>query len=415
MNVTMKRGVAMLGILAMTATAAGAQQARVGPKWVAWVGCWTASPAGESAFVPAPASGPVVCITPSASGDAADFTTVDSGKVVSTQRIDASGVEARVDATGCTGTQRANWSADERRIYLRSASNCNGVNSTTSAILAISASGEWLDIHDVKSYGSDNVRVARYRDAGIPAALPAQIASVLRERGVGVEAARMAAGGDVGPTAVIEASRAADSLVVAAWLTEREQHFHVDAKTLVQLAEAGVPGAVTDVLVAASNPGVFQFARAAQPEDRGTTIYTDAGGRRRRVSAMGEPYDPWSWGSLGYGYPIGYGYGSLGYGRYGYNGYGYGYGGYYGGYVPPIVVVTSGTQSRGQMVKGRGYTQTQGSSTGSASERPRSTYTPPPPSTSSSGSSASSGSSSSGSSSSGSSSSGGSRTAKPRP
>jgi len=406
MNVTMKRCVAVLGILAVTTTAAGAQQTRVGPKWSSWIGCWTASPVGESAFALAPSNGPIVCITPSSSGDAADFTTLDSGKVVSTQRIDASGVEGPVDATGCTGVQRATWSADERRIYLRSSSTCEGVKSATSAILAISASGEWLDIHSVKSYGSDNVRVARYRDAGIPATLPEQIASALRDRGSSSETARMAAGGDVGPTAVIEASRAADSLVVAAWLMEREQHFNIDAKTLVQLAEAGVPGAVTDVLVAASNPGVFQFARAADQNQRGEAIYANAG-ERRRVSAMGVPYDPWSWGYRGYGaYPLGYGYGALGYGRYG--GYGYGYGGYSGGYVPPIVVVTPGqAQSHGQMVKGRGYTQTQGSSTGTATERPRSTYSPPPPSSSSSGSSSSS--------SKGSSSSGGSeRTAKPR-
>jgi hypothetical protein len=404
MIVTMKRCLALLGILAVAATTAGAQQARVGPKWVAWIGCWTASPPGESVFVPAPSSGPIVCITPSASGDAADFTTIDSGKVVSTQRIDASGAEGPVDATGCTGVQRATWSADERRIYLRSSATCDGAKSSTSAILAISASGEWLDIHDVKSYGSDNVRVARYRDAGIPATLPEKIASALRDKDASA-AARMAAGGDIGPTAIIEASRAVDSLVVADWLMERDQHFSVDAKTLVQLAEAGVPGAVTDVLVAASNPGVFQFARAGQPEDGGNVIYADAG-RRRRVSAVGVPYDPWSWGSLGYGYPAGYGYGSLGYGGYGSYGYGNPYG-YYGGYVPPIVVVTNGqAQSRGQMVKGRGYTQTQGSSSGTASERPRSTHSAPPPSSSSSGSSASSGSSSS--------SSGSGRTAKPR-
>ena len=402
MNVTMKCCVAALGILAVTATV-GAQQASVGPKWQGWIGCWTASPAGESAFAPAPPSGPLVCITP-ASGDAVDFTTLDSGKVDLTQRIDASGAERPVEMKGCTGVQRATWSADERRIYLRSASTCDGVKSTSSAILAFTAAGEWLDVHSVKSYGSDNVRVARYRDAGIPATLPAQIASALRDRSTSVEAARIAAGGNVGPTAVIEASRAADSSVVAAWLMERGQRFDIDAKTLVQLAQAGVPGAVTDVLVELSNPGVFQIARAAPQGENGDPILYPAQ-ERRRVSAMGVPYDPWSWGYLGYGYPT-YGYGSLGYGRNG----GYGYGGYSGGYLPPIVVVTSAqAQSRGQMVKGRGYTQTQGGSSGSASERPRSTYTPPPPSPSStSGSGSSSGSSSS-------SSSGSERTAKPRP
>src|SRR5205823_1570466 len=135
---------------------------------------------------------------------------------------------------------------------------------------------------------------------------------------------------------------------------------------------------------AVSNPGVFHLARAAEPNAYGDPILATTA-QRRRVSVTSTPYDPWSWGYLGYGgYPLGYGYGSLGYGSYG--SYGYGYGGYSGGYVPPIIVVTSPqAQSRGQMVKGRGYTQTQGGSTGSASERPRSTYNPPPSSSPSSG------------------------------
>ena len=415
MNITMKHCVAALGILAIASSALPAQQtsAAAGPKWQGWIGCWTAAPAGESAFAPAPASGPVVCITPSL-GDAVDVTTLNEGKVVSTQRIDASGADRPVDAKGCTGVQRARWSSDERRIYLRSESTCDGLKSTTSGILAMTASGEWLDVRGVTSYGNTNVRVARYRDAGIPAAIPTEVANALRERSGSSEAARLAAGAAVGTTAVIEASRAADSAVVAAWLLEREQRFSVDAKTLVKLADAGVPGAVTDALVAVSNPQVFHFARASDQvalADAAITTPDDRPLERRpRVSAMGIPYDPWSWGYSGYGYPFGYGYGSLGYGGYPGYGYGTGYGyGYYGGYAPPIIVVTDAqAQSRGQMVKGRGYTQTQGSSSGTASERPRSTYNPPPPSSSSSGSSSSS---SSGSESSGSS----SRTAKPRP
>jgi hypothetical protein len=354
-----------------------------------------------------------VCITPSL-GEAVDVTTLNEGKVVSTQRIDASGADHPVDAKGCTGVQRARWSNDERRIYLRSESTCDGLKSTTSGILAMTASGEWLDVRGVTSYGNTSVRVARYRDAGIPAAIPTEIANALRERSGSSEASRLAAGAAVGTTAVIEASRAADSAVVAAWLLEREQRFSVDAKTLVKLADAGVPGAVTDALVAVSNPQVFHFARVSDQvalADAAITTPDDRPLERRpRVSAMGLPYDPWSWGYSGYGYPFGYGYGSLGYGGYPGYGYGTGYGyGYYGGYAPPIIVVTDAqAQSRGQMVKGRGYTQTQGSSSGSASERPRSTYNPPPPSSSSSGSSSSSSSASESSGSSG-------RTAKPRP
>ena len=406
MIVSMNRCVAALGLV-VVATTASAQQARVGPKWAGWVGCWTTSAPGA----PAAENGGVVCITPSAQGgDAVDVTTIDDGKVVSTQRIDASGAERALDAKGCSGVQRAAWSADERRVYLRSSSTCDGLKSTTSGILSMTATGEWLDVRGVSSYGNQNVRVARYRDAGIPASVPAEIASALRERGAGVESARVAAGAPIGPPGVIEASRAVDSTVVAAWLLEREQRFALDAKTLVQLAEAGVPGAVTDALVAVSNPSAFRFARASQQSD---VITTDAPTTARRVSATAFPYDPWTWGSLGldYGYRYGYPYGS----RYGYGGYGYGYNnGYYGGYAPPIIIVNGSnaqTGSTAQMVKGRGYTQTGGSPTGTARARPSGSTPARSPSPSPSGSS-SSGSSSGGSSSGGSSSEG--RTAKPR-
>ena len=68
---------------------------------------------------------------------------------------------------------------------------------------------------------------------------PAEIASALRERGAGADVARMNVGARVGATAVIEASRAADSAVVAAWLLEREQRFDLDAKTLVPMIADG--------------------------------------------------------------------------------------------------------------------------------------------------------------------------------
>jgi hypothetical protein len=404
MNVSMMRSVAALGLAAL-ASNVQAQESRVGPKWAAWVGCWTSSVPGAPA-----ADGGVVCITPAAQGgDAVDVTTITDGKVASTQRIDASGVERPLEAKGCTGVQRAAWSADERRIYLRSSSTCDGLKSTASGILSMTATGEWLDVRGVSSYGTQSVRVARYREAGVPASLPAEVASALRERGAGVEAARVGAGAPIGASGVIEASRAADSSVVAAWLLEREQRFTVDAKMLVQLADAGVPGAVTDAVVAVSNPSAFRLARASQQSD---VIVTDAPRSGRRVTAMAQPYDPWMWGSLGldYGYRYGYPYGY----RYGYAGSGYGYGynnGYYGGYAPPIIIVTSGSQSApGQMVKGRGYTG--GSSEGAtARERPsQDTYRSPPPSSASpsSSSSGSSGGSSSGSSGST------ERTAKPR-
>ena len=406
----LQRSVVALGLVLMVAAPLSAQEARIAPKWLGWVGCWTASVPEVSAIATPAENGTFVCITPSArGGDAVDVTTIGDGKVVSTQRIDVSGAERPLEAKGCTGVQRASWSADERRIYLRSTSKCDGLESTTSGILSITSSGEWLDVRGVSSYGSTNVRVARYRDAGIPASVPAEIANVLRAREDATRSARINAGAPIGPRAIIEVSHAADSTVVAAWLFEREQRFRLDARTLVQLAEAGVPGTVTDAMVAVSNPGAFQLARV--PE-QGEVIEAETLATRRRVAVRGMPYDPWTWGSYGldayrYGYPYGY--------RYGYGGYGYGYGygynnGYYGGYAPPIIIVTDRTNvtPAGQMVKGRGYTQPGGSSTGAtARERPSQSSQPSPtPSSSGSSSSGSSGGSSSGSSE--------GRTAKPR-
>jgi len=200
--------------------------------------------------------------------------------------------------------------------------------------------------------------------------------------------------------------------VVEAWLLERGQRFALDAKTLMQLADAGVPARVTDAMVAVSNPQQFAVAHEApatqynRPDDEVT-------GRRIPVFLAPPPYDPYGWGysPYGYGYP---------YSGYGYNGYGYGYGGYYG--YPyfggaPVIVAPGGNVpggGGGRMVKGQGYQPGVGASSTGRTARPRNQ--PTPSDTRSSGSSTSSGASSSGSTSSGSSQPASTtRTAKPRP
>lgn len=399
----MKRTAVGLGLVALTASAAAAQQASAGPKWQGWLGCWTPAPSAEAIFE-TPANGMFVCISPTASPDVVTFTTIENGKQVSQQTVDASGKEQPLTAEKCSGAQRAKWSGDERRLFLSSAATCEGLRTATSAILSITPSGDWLDVRGVNAAGTENVRVARYRDAGLPSTIPTEIATALRGRAMASENARIATGATLPTTAVVEASRSAEAAVVQAWLLELGQRFAVDAATLKQLAQAGVPGKVTDAMVAASYPRAFQVARA---ERRGVSA-DDAAYRGRRVTAWIDR-DPWLWGSSGYGV---YGYSPYGYGYspYGYNSYGSNGGGYYGGYYSPPIIIVNGSSApapHGQVVKGRGYTQTPPSSSGS--DRPASpSYTPPPSTSSSSPSPAPS--SSSGSSSSGSS----GRTAQPR-
>lgn len=356
---------AAAGLVALVASQAGAQPPA--GSWQPWLGCWSAGPAIGG--IAASQIAPLVCVAPTADASVVEVTTISGDKVVSTQRLDASGRELPVETKGCTGTQRAQWSADGRRVYLKAVTKCDGVERTTSGIMAISPSGEWLDVQGVGVSGEEGVRVARYRDAGLPSVVPEQIASALRGRSAAATSARSTAGATVGSAAVIEASKAAAPAVVEAWILERGQAFGLDANELVRLADAGVPARVTDAMVAISNPQHFAVAR---PDDRASRrrALDDEEISGRRIYVFMDPlYSPYRWGYS----PYGYGYDPYGYSRLGYGGYGYG-SGYYGypGYLAPIVVVTPQPQvQRGQMVKGRGYTPSSSAGTTTPTATPR--------------------------------------------
>ncbi|MDB4887638.1 MAG: hypothetical protein JWN79_3076 [Gemmatimonadetes bacterium] len=399
---TIARGAGALGLVASLAGSAGAQQSTA--PWRAWLGCWSAGAATPLGTDP---SAPLVCVTPTGSADAVRIVTVADGKVVSTQTVDVSGREVPLDAKGCSGTQTGRWSADSRRVYLNATANCDGVLRTTNGILAITATGDWLDIQGMKVGGTENVRVARYRDVGVPKGVPAEIAESIRGIDMSVAGAQVIAGADIGTAAVVEAAKATSVGVAEAFVLERGQHFSLDARQLIALADAGVPSRLTDAMIAVSNPQTFAVNRPAPPSR--DTVYADGTGRRVYVT-LDRYASPWGWGYDPYGYS------RYGYSPYGYNAYnsGYGYGGYaYPGYVygGPVVIVRgseAATPPHGRMVKGRGYEQPSASTASPAPDRVR-TAQPARENTGSSSGAQSSG--ASGNSSSGSS----DRTAKPRP
>ena len=365
-----------------------------GPRWQAWMGCWSAS---------APQSGvelkgaPVTCVAPTANPDAAQIITLSEDKVLGRDTIDASGAERVVNTRNCAGTQTARWSSDERRIYLKSTSTCDGMRSTTSAILSIASNGDWLDVRDVSAGEGSNVRVARFHPARVPAAMADSVPA--SPTATGFTAARIAAGAPVGPSAVKEAVKNVDADVVESWIMERAQKFALDGNTLASLADAGVPGSVTDAMIAVTNPNAFQVARVQNDEREGRPVYAGT----MTYPATCDLYNPY-YSGYGCSSALGYGYNPYGYG------YGYGYG-YSGGYYYPPVIVLSGpgitSTSNPKVVKGHGYTQNgSGSTTGTATTRDTGTST-------SSTSGGSSTSSSSGTSSSTNSSSGRTAHAKP--
>src|SRR5882672_2590825 len=96
MNSMKRVAVVAVAASALFATTSGAQSV-VGPRWQAWLGCWTASqPAGQ--FTTTAMSAPTVCVTPTADANVVDISTISNGKVVAHDRVDASGKETPIDA-----------------------------------------------------------------------------------------------------------------------------------------------------------------------------------------------------------------------------------------------------------------------------------------------------------------------------
>ena len=392
--------------LLASAVAAGAQQTQLAStdgRWTPWVGCWQALSRDAVTQELAPnKSLPVVCVVPAPGNATVDLVTIDSGTAGKPERVDANGSRRAVDREGCTGWETAQFSADAKRIYVRSEHQCTGNRTRTSTgIMSISPNGEWLDVQGVKVDTHSGVRVVHYGRVPAPASLSADMKAALEGRQLATTTAVIAASDSVRIADVIDATRNVDPLVVQTWLAQRGQGFHMDAKRLTQLADAKVPSNVIDVMVALSYPQAFAI-NLAQADGRVTPTGRPAQVADADVDRNGPivymNWDPFY--SNGY-----YGYNGYGY-RNGY-GYGYGYGGnWYGG--PVVIVRPSDTvnqprETRGRMVRGSGYTRP--SSDGSSSGSPRS-------STSGSGSSSSGGSSKGGSTSSGG---GETRTAKPRP
>jgi hypothetical protein len=170
-----------------------------------------------------------------------------------------------------------------------------------------------------------------------------------------------------------------------------------------------VPANVIDVMIALSYPQNFAV-NLAQAD--GQVIPTGRTQTNAQEALRDGPTVYMNWDPL---YSDSYGY----YSRYGYRG-GLGYSGFYPGYwyqgTPVIITRPSGSvdvpdsETRGRMVKGRGYTRPS-SDGGSSSGSPRGSASGGSGSSGSSGGSTSSGGSSSGGSSSGSE----PRTAKPKP
>jgi hypothetical protein len=385
-----------LAVLWIGAPSADAQT--VDARWTPFIGCWELNDGGAS-----------TCVAPAAPA-AATLSTRVEGKQVLEQTIIPDGAAHSVTEEACTGSQRAEWSRDGRKLFTRADLTCaNQPLRTVTGFALMTGENSWIDVQAVDIGGGTSVRVRRYRRAqGERPRLDASIAPY--------------GGARLTIDDVKEAHAKVAPAVLEAVVAETGARFALNARELVGLDEAGVPGNVIDLMVANSFPEKFQV--------------------ERRAAASIDAYPPtygsgWWSGYWGLGYPYFYSYPGyyVDYRDY-YSPYGYSYG-YPGSYYyypgPGAGGDEESPDGGGRVVNGVGYTRVRtrdaattrsddgsGSSSGSSTSRPassgRGTMTSSGATQSSGGSSSSGGgSSSSGSGSSGNS--GGSdtgRTAQPR-
>ena len=306
-------------LLAANAPVATGQSAIYGAGLQAWLGCWSAEPWTTRTEAPPP----IVCIVPTSDRNLADVLTVQDGRIVSREVLDASGRSRPIDADRCTGTRSATWSRDGRRLFVRSSARCAGVPASTSGILTITAQGDWLDVEGLSAGGATSVRVARYRDVAPPASLPASVQSSLRAQSLATRSVRVASSAPVRAEDVLEASRAVDSTVLEGWILERAQRFDIAASEVGGLVTAGLPVRVADALAAVGDPQSYAMSRG--DEERAGVIGSTA--------SYDTYYDT-------YGVSLGWGWG-WGYYRPGGSRYGHGHrdSWRYRHYRPPLVIV----------------------------------------------------------------------------
>lgn len=345
------------------ATQASGAPAGVDARWNAWLGCWQgdAGPRAEAGETPR------VCIVDGRESGVRLLTVV-GGRIATEEWLVADGATRTVAEGACTGTERAQWSRNQLRVFRRSELTCGSDVKRTVAGLSFLASGRTLVRVDVMDAdGARGVRVQRLRRAA-DQSMPE-----------GVTLAMAAADRIVTPPwsleEVIELHAQLPPEGVQAALSEMHLGFPVNAGTLVALDDAGVDDNVIDLVVALANPRRFVVRRPSPggggggglaPWDLpsfGDSVMTNAG-----MSDWDDPllwmYAPWGFPGWSYWSPAASRYGVYS-GLYGISYYGWGscsYGcGYpYGGgwtYVGGEGGQPGAPQSHGRVIKGSGYTQ----------------------------------------------------------
>jgi hypothetical protein len=324
-----------------------AQTAPVDPRWAPYLGCWQlqreslgsatadlAAIASRRARAGEAREDVMICVTPAQEANAVSQQTVLNGESVLDEIVAADGTARTGEDGSCRSTRRAEWSRSGRQLFTRGTVSCAGQPERTITGLSLVMPGPtWVDVQMTEVRGNRSVRVRRY--------------------GLSREQRRSARSDGVALTerwTIDEVKDAASHTapeVLQAALIEVGAKLPLNARRLVELDDAGVPGPVLDVMVALSFPEKFTIERTDSNYSSSYGGYT---------GGFGGTLDPWlvaselAWLSL---------YSPFGYQYYGYYDprYGPGWGNWVGVVPPPPVGGGAAEDPNGRVVNGLGYTR----------------------------------------------------------
>jgi hypothetical protein len=269
-------------------------------RWLAWMGCWEATDAGDE-------EDPLlVCFDALPDGAGVEIRTLAGGEVLAVEEIVADGHPTPAEDGGCMGERTAHWSQDDARIFLGSELHCGeGVTRTTSGIMALARDGtEWLEIHAVQSGDREPILGVRRFAPASPRTLEAQgVEPTTRNQDLAIRTARSVKAAPLELNDVVEMVAKAGAPVARALIAEMGEPFPLTADAARELNRQGVPSDVLDVMVAVTYPERFEIAGASW-EAQEYTPQVDQ--QARAVAPWGATrtirpvYSPWSPFPMGY-------------------------------------------------------------------------------------------------------------------
>ena len=177
--------------------------------------------------------------------------TIARGKVTGRRRLIANGANNSFDENGCHGTRAVEWASTGRRVYIHSNYTCDvGLAGTSSGVLAITSTGNWLEVETVHAGQGLIEHVDQWRDAGMPSSLPSEVFNSLESRRMTSTTARASAAAPLTVADVIDALHHVDSSAVRTLIVASGQQFSLNGNEVAALFRANVPRGVLQAMVA---------------------------------------------------------------------------------------------------------------------------------------------------------------------